>query len=115
MQRSGDTIGRPLKTYACNRLAAVADAHESARALCHCRDPDGRATDFAARNDNGDLLGIEVAATTSADAKDARRLHRSGENLAKGRSFTRLALHPGKAVRRWAARVWSAPISCLWE
>lgn len=112
---SGDASGKLIETYVHSQLAALVDVHESGHELFYYRDHDGREVDFVVRNDAGDVLGIEVKSAVSADPEDARHLHWFGENRAKGRSFTGLVLHTGKEVRRLADRVWSAPISCLWE
>lgn len=115
VQRSGDAIARLLKTYAYNQVAAVVDVNKSDHRLFYYQDHDGHTVDFVVRNGEGDLLGIDVASATSPVATDARHLHWFGENLAKGRSFTGLVLHPGKVVRQLAGRVWAVPISYLWE
>jgi hypothetical protein len=60
------------------------------------------------------LLGIEVKATASPTAQDARHLvtlrDRLGETLVAG-----VVLHTGPRVYRLADRIVAAPISSLWS
>lgn len=111
----GDACGKLLETFVCNQLTALVDAGSPEHRLFHFRDRRGREVDFVVRNRAGEVLGIEVKASTQVGAEDARHLQWFGDTRAKGRRFVGLVLYAGGGVYRVSDSVWAVPHSYLWE
>jgi len=112
--RDGDLLGRVIDTFVAAQLRPEVAVSRSKPSLYHLREKDGRReVDLIAELAAGDVVAIEVKATASPDADDARHLvwlrDRLGERFLGG-----AVLHTGPTPFRLAERVLALPICVLW-
>lgn len=70
--------------------------------------------DLALETTSGDVVGIEIKASESVTATDARHLVWMRDNL--GPTFRRgLVVHTGSMTYPLAERIWAVPIAALWR
>ena len=81
--------------------------------LLHYRDRDGAEVDLVLETDDGRVAGIEVKATSSAGARDARWLSQLRDRLGP-RFVAGVILHTGGTAAPFGPRITAAPIDVLW-
>ena len=109
-----DRVGKLMETFVGNELQKHVDATEGQCILYYYRDREKREIDFIIENESGDLLGIEVKASTSVDVADFKHLKWFKENIKLGRkNFTGIVLYTGVHLVSFGAGLWAVPISVL--
>lgn len=110
-----DRAGKIIETHVGNELQKHIDAHEPRYALYHFRDRNKREIDFIIERDDHHVLGVEVKASTSADAADFKHLKWYKENLMqKRKEFIGIVLYTGNHVASFGEGLWAVPIAALY-
>lgn len=111
----GNRVGKLIETHVANELQKHIDTTEGRTILHHYRDKNKREIDFIIENYQGDLLGIEVKASTSADLADFKHLKWFKENLKPPRKkFIGIVIYTGNFIASFGEDLWAVPISCLY-
>lgn len=112
--RSGDLLGRILDTFVVGQLRPELAQARRRPVLYHVRrDDGGREIDLVVEWPDGRVLGIEIKATSSPRADDARHLVWLGEQL--GDLYVGgVVLHTGPRVITLTRNVKAVPIASLW-
>ena len=83
--------------------------------LHHYRDREKREIDFIIEGYHGDLLGIEVKASTTPSLNDFKQLVSFKERIKPPhKHFIGIALYTGKHIVSFGDGLWAVPISCLY-
>jgi predicted AAA+ superfamily ATPase len=107
-----DRSGKAVESWVHHELSAQADA-AGGLPIYHYRDQKKREIDFILESDDGALVGIEVKAGSAVRTDDFKYLNWFRDNLAKGRPFTGVVLHSGRAVARFGEGNLAVPLSAL--
>jgi len=111
----GDRVGKLIETHIGNELQKHIDATEDRYVLSHYRDKDKREIDYLITGPHGDLLGIEVKASTSPSLSDFKNLQWFKENLVpKNKKFIGIVLYTGPHVLSMGEDLWVVPIPCVY-
>lgn len=111
----GDRIGKLIETHVGNELQKHVDTTENQCVLYHYRDRDKREIDFIVEGYHGDLLGIEVKASTTPSLTDFKHLKWFKENIkSTKKKFIGIVLYTGKHISSFGDGMWAVPISCLY-
>jgi uncharacterized protein len=112
--RDGDLLGRLLDTFVVAQLRAELAVTEARPRLYHVRQQQGRLeVDLLAELGGRGVVGIEVKATASPAANDARHLATMRDRL--GDAFVAgVVFHTGPRVYELGDRIVAAPISAFW-
>lgn len=106
-------LGGLVETFAFTELTRLQGAAEVDFNVRHLRDRDGREIDFILEGADGRVVGVEVKASVSPGADDARNLRwlqqRIGEKFAAG-----VVLYLGKTSLSLGDNIYALPISALW-
>jgi predicted AAA+ superfamily ATPase len=110
-----DMLGRLLDTFVAAQLRGELAASRNDPRLYHLRDEQGRReVDLLIETAGGQLIGIEVKASATVTASDARHLawlrDETGDVFAAG-----LVLHTGPHVFPISDRIVAAPVTSLWS
>lgn len=107
-------LGRVLETFVAMQLRPELAVSEAQPTMHHLRDHGGRhEVDFILDYGTGQLVGLEVKATASPSAADARHLAWLRDNM--GEDFLcGVVLHCGKHSFKLSDRIYAAPISTIW-
>jgi uncharacterized protein len=112
--RDGNMLGRILETFVAAQLRAEIAASPDRPRLHHLRTEQGRhEIDLLVELAGGRLIGIEVKATASPGAGDAKHLTWLREELGE-RFVAGLVLHTGPRLFELGERIVAAPICSLW-
>lgn len=107
-------VGALVETFVTNELRAQAEWSVSKPRLFHFRDRDGAEVDLILESGDGRIVGIEVKAGATVRAEDLHGLRlleqRLGQDFAAG-----IVLSTGAAPIHLGGRLWTMPISALWE
>lgn len=114
VMRDADLLGRVIESYVVAQLRVEATISQRPPQLFHLRNANGdHEIDLIAEFPNGDVIAIEVKATTAPDLADARHLvwleHRLGERLRAS-----VVLHTGRHGFRLTPKILALPISSIW-
>ncbi len=109
-----DMLGRLLDTFVAAQLRAELAASGNDPRLYHLRDEQGRReVDLLIETAGGQLIAIEVMASATVTASDARHLawlrDETGDAFAAG-----IVLHTGPHVFPISDRIVAAPVATLW-
>jgi predicted AAA+ superfamily ATPase len=109
-----DMLGRLMDTFVAAQLRAELAASDLGPRLYHLREEHGRReVDLIIETASGTLIGIEVKASATVTASDARHLawlrDETGDSFAAG-----LVLHTGPHAFPLGDRLLAAPVSALW-
>jgi len=111
----GDCVGKLIETHVGNELQKHVDASEDRCVLSHYRDKDKREIDYLVTGPHGDILGIEVKASTSPGASDFKNLKWFKEHLIPARKkFIGIVFHTGPHVVSMGEGLWAVPIPLLY-
>jgi uncharacterized protein len=110
-----DMLGRLLDTFVAAQLRAELAASSNGPRLYHLRDEQQRReVDLLIETAGGQLIGIEVKASATVTASDARHLawlrDETGEAFVTG-----IVFHTGPYVFPLGDRIIAAPVSSLWS
>lgn len=110
-----DLVGKLIETHVANELRKQLDVTQGDCIWYHYRDRESREVDFIIENLQGDLLGIEVKASTSATLEDCKHLKWFKEQIApRDKKFTGIVLYTGNRVLSLGNAFWAVPISGLY-
>lgn len=113
--RDGDLLGRVLDTFVAAQVRAEAESLAGRPRLHHVRTKQGRQeVDLVLELRGGDVIGIEVKASSSVSMADARHLLWLQRELGP-RFRAGVVLHTGRRVLPLADGIWAAPIAALWS
>lgn len=114
VMRDGDLLGRLLDTFVVAQLRAQATVAASRPRLHHLRDEQGRhEVDLVAECGGGQVIGVEIKASSAPDAEDGRHLRWLRDRLG-ARFLAGVVLHTGRRVYQLDERIVAAPIATLW-
>lgn len=112
--RNGDLLGRLLETFVLGQLRSEASAANDAVMLHHVRAQNSRhEIDLLAEHASGRVLAIEVKATASPSADDAKHLLWLKSCLAAD-MIGGIVFHTGPRAMQLAPDVLALPIASLW-
>jgi len=111
--RDGDLLGRVLDTFVVAQIRPEVDLSPSRPRLHHLRTRDGHEVDLIAELPANGVLAIEIKATSSPKATDARHLMWMRERLGD-RFLAGAVLHTGPRPFQIAERIFALPICTLW-
>lgn len=113
--KDGDLLGRTLDTFVASQLRAQSVSSRLRHRLYHLRKEQGRREiDIVAESGAGDVIGVEVKATSSPTMDDARHLRWMIGKLGE-RCLAGILFHTGPRPFKIDAKVFALPISCLWS
>lgn len=112
--RSGDLIGRLIDTFVVAQLRAELELMPFGPQLHHLREKNGRREiDLVAEVSAGDVVAIEIKATSAPSRDDARHLVWLRDQLGE-RFLAGAVLHTGPRPFRLDDRIFALPICTLW-
>lgn len=112
--RDGTLLGRVIETFVAAQLRPEVALSTKRPRLHHLRSEQGRhEIDLLAELGGGDVIGIEIKATSAPQASDAKHLAWLRDELGK-RFLAGVVLHTGPRVFELGDRLLAAPISVLW-
>jgi predicted AAA+ superfamily ATPase len=115
VMRDGAMLGRVLDTFVAAQLRPELGVSAGRPRLHHLRTEQGRhEVDLAVELAGGSLIGIEIKATASPTAADAKHLAWLREELGE-RFEAGVMLHTGPRVYGLGERIVAAPICTLWS
>jgi predicted AAA+ superfamily ATPase len=115
VMRDGDLMGRVLDTFVAFHLRSEIASSDTRPRLHHLRTHAGRQEiDIIAELGGGGIVGIEVKATSSPKASDARHLVWLREQI-PDRFVAGVVMHTGPRSFRFDGDIIAAPISSFWS
>jgi predicted AAA+ superfamily ATPase len=109
----GAIAGMLYETFVLMELVKQATWSATPVELFFYRDTDKREVDLVIESTSGDIVGLEVKSTTSANTSDARGLRLLRQKL--GRRFKAgIIVYSGAHTLPIDDRIWAMPISGLW-
>lgn len=113
MQNDPDLLGGLMETFAAGELRKLLGWAGNRVKLFHYRTLAGQEVDLLLERADGCVVGVEVKASASVQAKDFRGLRSLAETL--GKPFHRgIVLYTGTEVLPFGTQLWAVPISALW-
>ena len=110
----GGALGGLLEAFVAAELMRQSTWCEERFTISHYRSPDGREIDLILELDDGRVVAVEVKASSSVSAVDARHLRwlegRIGDRLVAG-----VVLTTDDRARHLGGRLRALPVSALWE
>jgi hypothetical protein len=107
-------LGGLVETFVYNELTRLLAASDGGTAIRYLRDRDGREVDFVLEKRSGQVVGIEVKASSTVTASDFRHLRwlreRIGDRLAGG-----YVLHLGPETGSFGDGMAVLPLSAMWH
>ncbi|WP_202973260.1 DUF4143 domain-containing protein [Corynebacterium heidelbergense] len=82
--------------------------------VSHFRDRDGHEVDIVLESRRGDIVGVEVKATTSVGRNHFKGL-RFLQDKVPDRFRAGIVLHLGKECHRFGPGLWALPLASLWS
>lgn len=111
----GSRVGKLIETHVGNELQKQIDTTENRCILYHYRDREKREIDFIVEGYHGDLLGIEVKASTTPSLNDFKQLKSVKEKIQlPDKKFIGIVLYTGNHIVSFGDSMWAVPISCLY-
>ncbi|MGO9877050.1 MAG: ATP-binding protein [Acidimicrobiia bacterium] len=107
-------FGALLETFVFAELAKLATWSEAHHVLYHYRDKDGAEVDVVIERDDGSVIGVEVKASATVDARDFSGLRRLASACGSAFRFG-IVVFDGVQSVPFGDRLVAAPISCLWN
>ncbi len=107
-------LGQLLESFVVMELRKQLTWSANPAQLYHFRDQRGAEVDIVLERPTGELIGIEVKATTAPNAGDLAGL-RALQTLAGSRFQRGILLHTGKTALHFGAELYVLPIAALWE
>jgi uncharacterized protein len=113
IKRDRSLFGPLLETFAFAEILKQSAWLDEQYSLSHYRDKDQDEVDVVVENDAGDLVGIEIKAAASVNARDFKGLKKLAEAAADAWRLG-VVLYDGDRIVPFGARLYAAPVSCLW-
>lgn len=111
---TGQMFGGFLEAFVAGELLKQQIWSETSYELAHYRSPDGKEIDLVIELEDGRVIGIEVKAAATVQAKDYRHLAWLRDEL--GDRFCAGIVFTTDTVSRYLERgIWAVPISALWQ
>lgn len=109
-----DRLGSLLETFVGTELTKLIAASNERFELMHYRDAQGTEVDWIVENGRGELIGIEVKASTSPTERDFRGLRAFAKTV--GKRFRRgILLHQGSVGAVMGEGMVALPVEALWR
>jgi predicted AAA+ superfamily ATPase len=113
LRRPGAPLGPLMEGFVAMEIARQLSWSQEYARLSHYRTKDKVEVDLVLENDRGDVIGIEIKASTTARADDFRGLHHLAQRV--GTDFRAgYVLHAGTRTLPFGPRMRAIPISALW-
>jgi len=113
--RDGDLLGRIIDTFVLAQIRPEAELSALRPRLYHLREKDGRhEIDLLVELGGGDVIAVEVKASASPSASDARHLAWLRDRLGP-RFLAGAVLHTGPRPFALSERILALPICSLWH
>lgn len=114
LMRNADLLGRTIDTFVLAQLRPELEVCRPGVKFFHLRTDHGRQeADLLLEAPNGQVVAIEIKATSSPELSDARHLlwlrQQLGDSLASGVLF-----HTGRFVHRLDERIYAIPVAAIW-
>ncbi len=110
----GEAYGAMLEAFVGAELLKQRSWSKRRFDLFHYRNADGEEVDYIIELDDGSVIGVEVKASTSFNAKQFRGLAALRDRLGD-RFIAGIVLNTGTHGYRYADRLFGAPISAVWS
>jgi predicted AAA+ superfamily ATPase len=111
---NGDLLGRIIDTYVLTQIRPLLDTTRPRLDAYHFRDNDGRHEVDLVIESQSSIIGIEIKASASVTAHDARHLawlrDQCRDEFSAGYVF-----HTGPGVIPLGDKLWAVPIASLWN
>jgi uncharacterized protein len=112
--RNADLLGRVIETYVVAQLRAELSLVDQPVQMFHLRTKEGREEiDVLLEFANGDVIGIEIKASSAPEQGDARHL-RWLQNEIGDRFVAGVVFHTGPRIWRHEPNIHYLPISAIW-
>jgi uncharacterized protein len=107
------TLGMLVETFVLNELVKLRPLADTAVSIWHFRERDGREVDFILEGPRGQIVALEIKASTSPGRDTVRHLkwlkERLGSKLTAG-----IVLHLGQQSGSFGDGLYTLPVSTLW-
>ena len=114
LQKVPDLFGPLLETFVAGEVRKLIGWSRHRVKLFHYRTLPGQEVDLLLERADGQVVGLEVKASSSIQAKDFKGLHNLSETL--GETFHRgVVLYCGTEILPFGPGLWAVPISGLWR
>jgi predicted AAA+ superfamily ATPase len=114
LQRDRKAFGPLLESYVVSELMKLASWSEGDLQLLSYRDRDQLEVDVVIENAAGQVLGLEVKAKASVQARDLAGLRKLSA-LAADQFLAGLVLYDGTETLPLGPSLWAVPIASLWQ
>jgi uncharacterized protein len=112
--RNADLLGRVIETYVVAQIRAELSLLNEPVQMYHLRTKEGREEiDIVLEFANGDVIGIEIKASSAPEPNDARHLRWLQQELGE-RFVAGVLFHTGPRIWRHEPDIHYLPISALW-
>lgn len=106
--------GRLIETFVFAELTRLLSASDLGATLYFYRDADGREVDFVLERRNGEIVGIEVKASSTAGPEDFRHLRWLRERL-RDRFAGGYVIYLGNGTHSFGDDMFALPLSAMWH
>jgi len=113
LQGTPDLVGPLLETFVTNELRKQSGWSRTRVSLYHFRTHAGREVDLVLESDAGNVVGIEVKASSSLGASDLQGL-RALQEAAGSRFLRGVVLYGGREPVAFASNLHALPLETLW-
>lgn len=114
LRRDPDLLGRLLETFVAGEVRKLLGWARCRARLFHYRTLPGQEVDLLLERADGQVLGIEVKASTLIQARDFKGLRTLGASL--GEAFHGgIVLYTGQEVLPFGPGLFAVPVSALWQ
>ena len=114
LQRNRSAFGPLLESYVVSELLKLASWTDGDLQLLSYRDKDQKEVDVVIENSAGLVVGLEVKAKASVQARDLAGLRRLS-SLAGEQFLAGLVLYDGHETLPMGPALWAVPIASLWQ
>lgn len=113
LRATPDLMGGLLETFVAGELRKLIGCAANRVKLFHYRTLPGKEVDFVLERADGEIVGLEVKASATPEAKDFRGLQDLAETA--GPAFLRgIVLYTGAEILPFGRNLWAVPLSSLW-
>ena len=114
IQNQPDLLGGFLETFVAGELRKLLGWSRTRARLFHYRTLPGQVVDLLLERADGRVVGLEVKASASLQAKDFRGLQYLAATL--GKAFHRgFVLYTGPEILPFGPSLWAVPVSAIWQ